>query len=102
MFVFRPQLLMLGEGGTGSAVEDTVAAVILAVLGIVPLAAAIAGFLRERLGASERVLLFLAAGLALFPGRSAGVGLWDLSWWNLGGVALFLVVAFLGSGRGRS
>jgi TRAP transporter 4TM/12TM fusion protein len=101
MFVFRPQLLMLGEGGVGSAVQDTVAAVILAVLGIVPLAAAIAGFLRGRLGASERVLLLLAAGLALFPGKSAAVGLWDLSWWNLGGVALFLGVGFLGSGRGR-
>ncbi len=92
LFVFRPQLLMLDAGGGPAAPLPVVVAVIVAVLGIVPLAAGIAGYLLGRLGAGERALLLAAAAMGLFPETTGPLAAWDLSPWNLAGIALFALV----------
>jgi TRAP transporter 4TM/12TM fusion protein len=88
MFVFRPQLLLLSpEGGTPRPYA-VMLAVVVAVLGILPLAGGLAGYLNRRLRAFERVLLFTASGLLLFPvGPSVG-GLRNLTWIDVSGAAL--------------
>ncbi len=65
---------------------------LLAIVGVVPFAAAIAGFLRRRLSGVTRALLFAAAGLSFYPGGSSLLAEVEMSPLNLAGVALFLVV----------
>jgi TRAP transporter 4TM/12TM fusion protein len=72
MFVFRPQLLMLGPDGEPASVAGVLAATTLAVLGVVPFAAAIAGYLFNPLSKPMRALLFLSSLLLLFPTRLEG------------------------------
>lgn len=79
MFVYRPELLMLdAEGGTAewTAIATAFA---FAVLGVIPLAAAIAGHLRGPLGPVARAVLLVSAGLLLVPSgplvSGAGVAL---------------------------
>ncbi len=68
LFVYRPQLLMLSpDGGTASAV-DVALAFLVACLAIVPLAAALTGYLRAPLGRGSRVLLVAAALGLFYPG----------------------------------
>jgi TRAP-type uncharacterized transport system fused permease subunit len=85
MFVFRPQLLMLNADGETAAPGSIALATAVAVLGIVPFAAGIAGFLFAPLSVSHRAILFLSAGLLLFPTRFAGMG------WIPGAVGLALL-----------
>lgn len=92
LFVFRPQLLMLEPSGEVASLGAAAWAFALAALGIAPLAAAIAGWLRGRLTAWTRGVLFLSAALALFPGEGPFFRSAHLSVWNLLGVALFLGV----------
>ena len=92
LFVFRPQLLMLDPAGGPAAAWSVVLAVALAVGGIAPLAAALAGHLRRPLGAVSRGLLFAAALLALFPGEGPLLRSQHVSLYNLAGIALFLAV----------
>jgi len=68
MFVLRPALLMLDSEGETAAPVDVLSATVLAVLGILPLAACIAGYMFARLAWVSRVLLFAAAILLLLPG----------------------------------
>ena len=63
MFVYRPELLLL-EGG----MADVLVAVVLAMGGIIALAAGLAGHLFAPMGPMARLLAFVAAALALFPG----------------------------------
>lgn len=72
IFVFRPELLLLGPGGAPSAV-DVVQAIAIAILGITAFAAALAGHLVAPLARWERALLFAAAGLMLAPGPTVVV-----------------------------
>ncbi|MDX1502383.1 MAG: TRAP transporter fused permease subunit, partial [Thermoanaerobaculia bacterium] len=95
MFVFRPELLMLDADGGVAGVGPIVLAVLLAAVGIVPLAAGIAGYLRGRLGWGRRGALLLAAGLLLYPGRPLFFETQGLTGVNLAGLALFLLVALL-------
>lgn len=84
LFAYRPELLMLDpEGGTAS-VGSVILVVVVAVAGIVPLAAAIAGFWLQRLRSLERAVLFAAAAAVLLPLGAAGTEVW----WNLAGVGL--------------
>jgi TRAP transporter 4TM/12TM fusion protein len=85
MFVFRPQLLMLNADGETAAPGSIALATAVAILGIVPFAAGIAGFLFAPLSVSHRAILFLSAGLLLFPTRFAGMG------WIPGAVGLALL-----------
>jgi TRAP transporter 4TM/12TM fusion protein len=91
MFVYRPQLLMLGPDGEAAAAGGVLAATTLAVLGIVPFAAAIAGYLFNPLSMPMRAVLFLSSLLLLFPTRIAGTA-WIL---DTLGTALLLLVAFV-------
>ena len=95
MFVFRPQLLKLDATGATADAGSIAAAFLLALLGVAPLAAAVAGHLVRPTSAIERGLLFVSAALALFPGQATLLGISPLSLWNLGGIGLFGAVAAL-------
>jgi TRAP-type uncharacterized transport system fused permease subunit len=88
MFVFRPQLLMMGPDGGSSSIVSTLFAVAMALLGIFPLAVGIAGYLWSPLSLAVRTALLSAAALLLYPGGT------HLSLFNVAGVFLLgLVVA---------
>jgi TRAP transporter 4TM/12TM fusion protein len=67
LFVYHPELLMLEPAGGTAAPWAIVAAAAVTALGIVPLAAAAAGWLGRPLGIAARAALFAAAALALAP-----------------------------------
>jgi TRAP-type uncharacterized transport system fused permease subunit len=92
LFVYRPQLLMLAADGGPASAAGILLATGLAVLGIVPLAAAVAGWLGRPLGPWARTLLVVSALLALFPGTGPVLGDARISVWNLAGVALLVGV----------
>ena len=90
MFVLRPELLLLNsDGGTADAFR-VLTSVALAMVGIVPLAATISGYLFGTLGIGSRVLFALASGLLLWP--SPGV-IGTIGWSHLGGLVVLVVVA---------
>jgi TRAP-type uncharacterized transport system fused permease subunit len=74
MFVFRPELLLLGGRGGLAGALDVTLAVGIAVLGIVPFAAGIAGWLFTDLPPVQRLALFAASALLLFPGPHLPLG----------------------------
>lgn len=67
MFVFQPELLMLTPKGEPAGVVAILQSVLVALAGLVPFAAAIAGYGVAPLRSGHRLLLFLAAGLLLWP-----------------------------------
>ena len=75
MFVFRPELLMLNSAGETAGVFAILSASLRALLGIVPFAAAIAGYGMAPLSTAHRVLLFISAGLLLWPSSIELAGL---------------------------
>jgi TRAP transporter 4TM/12TM fusion protein len=88
MFVYRPQLLMLdAEGGTAGVLSIALA-VALAAAGIVPLAAALGGYLFGDLAPWERALLVAASALTLFPGGAGALLAGSVSIANIVGLAL--------------
>jgi TRAP-type uncharacterized transport system fused permease subunit len=93
MFVFRPQLLMMDPSGEPASLTGIALAVLIAVLGILPLAAGIAGFLFSELSALLRSLLLIAAALLLFPGDGFSMAGQQISYGSLVGLALLLAVA---------
>jgi len=99
LFVFRPELLMLDAAGDTAPMGRILVTILIAVLGIVPLAAAIAGYLGRPLGPVPRTILLFSAALSLFPGSAAAIGETGISWLNLLGVLLFATV-WLASGKG--
>jgi TRAP transporter 4TM/12TM fusion protein len=72
IFVFRPELLLL-PGDAAPSAGAFLGALVVAVLGVVAFAAALAGYLFARLTRLERLLLFVAAALLLAPGPSVVV-----------------------------
>jgi TRAP transporter 4TM/12TM fusion protein len=90
MFVYRPQLLMLSAAGGPASFFEVALAVVLAIAGIVPLAAALAGYLFGVLAAWERAVLFLSAAMSLLPGGFVLIGGRDVSITNLAGVGLVI------------
>ncbi len=97
LFVFRPELLMLAPAGGPAPAAAIGAAVVLAVACIVPLAAAIAGFLRGPLSPAWRLAMLAAAALLLLP----SAGPLRLSGWHLLGAAMTLAALVLGGRRRR-
>jgi TRAP-type uncharacterized transport system fused permease subunit len=112
MFVYRPALLLMdgakwtawidakGQGKVAEAAEllkqaqaayapwdELAVAVTTAIVGVIALAAGIAGFCRFRAGWLQRGMFLAAAGMLLYP---------DL-WLNLGGGALFIVTVIVNS-----
>lgn len=74
LFVYRPALLMLDSAGELSSPAPVAAAVLISLLGLVPMAAALAGYWRGELPLWMRGLLMGAAVVILFPGLED----WDL------------------------
>lgn len=91
MFVYRPALCLMGNDGGSPLVMDVVIAVVAAVIGVIALSSAMAGFLFHRLGIMSRALLYVAASCALFPDQFGLVG--DrLQLFDVMGAALLLSV----------
>ncbi len=70
MFIYRPSLLLMSEGGqpfTRGDLPDLAVALVVAVPGIVALAASLTGYLKTTLSAPMRALAFVAALLMLIP-----------------------------------
>ena len=89
LFVYRPELLMLAPGGGSAGFGAIAIAFVLAALGILPFAAAIAGYLSRPLGPVARLLLFAAAAGIFYPAGDGGIGGLAIGWPNLlGGVVL--------------
>ena len=86
MFVFRPELLLMGPDGGAPSLVATVLAVGLALLGIFPLAVGIAGFLWTPLSLWTRAAFLVVAALLLYPGAAI---------FNVAGVILLVVVMVL-------
>jgi TRAP transporter 4TM/12TM fusion protein len=99
MFVLRPALLMLDAQGETAALLDVLTALAVAVLGILPFAAGIAGYLFRPLSPLPRILLFVASAALLVPAGRISLGGTNVYLLDLGGVALFAVVAFFNRRR---
>jgi len=82
MFVYRPELCLIGPDGGAPSVISVALAVGAACVGIVSLAAAMAGFLFSPLNWPMRLVLLVAAACSLFPDQAdwtpSGVSLIDL------------------------
>ncbi|MDA8019098.1 MAG: TRAP transporter fused permease subunit [Thermoanaerobaculia bacterium] len=94
LFVYRPQLLMLDPSGDVAPWPTIGLAFGVAALGIVPLAAAVAGHLVRPLGLAERLPLLVAAGLIFLPAAGRLHTDLPLSAINLAGTGLFAVTWF--------
>jgi TRAP-type uncharacterized transport system fused permease subunit len=101
MFVFRPELLFLAPEGGVAPAGRIVVAVVIGVLGIVPLAAAVAGYFGRRLRGWEQALFVLAAMLLLWPVGPRLPWLHDVFWVDAAGAALLAVLVVWTRGRKR-
>jgi TRAP-type uncharacterized transport system fused permease subunit len=73
IFIYRPELLLLSVDGHLPPLFDIVAAIGIAIAGILLFAAGIAGYLFSRTPTPERALLFVASALMLAPGPTVTV-----------------------------
>jgi TRAP-type uncharacterized transport system fused permease subunit len=95
MFVYRPQLLLLANNGQDPSFISVALAVVAAVLGILALAAALAGYLFNPLSKAHRIGLYVAAALILYPSRGIAMGDINLPITDLAGAAVLFVIALL-------
>ena len=95
MFVYRPQLLLLSETEGGLTFLSIVFAVLAATLGIIALAAAIAGFLFTPLAWRWRIALFAAAALLLYPDPPVEIGPISIAIFDTLGALILMATAFL-------
>ncbi len=98
LFVFRPELLMLESGGGTAAATGILAALALALAGVLPLAGALAGYWWGRIGLPVRLALGALAAAVLLPSGADGT---SFGWWNAVGLGLLLVAALWGWLRSR-
>lgn len=92
MFIYRPALLLSAPVGTELQWYNVALAIVMSSLGILALAAGIAGYFRSLLPTQHRVLAFVSSALLLSPhlgGRQIGFFV------NLAGVALLILVWWL-------
>ncbi|MDA0207190.1 MAG: TRAP transporter fused permease subunit [Acidobacteria bacterium] len=95
VFVLQPQLLMLQADGTAAPVVDIVIVFLFALLGIVPLAACVSGYLFGSLGLIWRALALVSALSILYPAGAVGeMTLNTLNFFGLGLFALISVVSW--------
>jgi len=98
MFVFRPELLLLSPTGEVPHMATVLYAVIMAIFGIVALAAGMVGYLIGPLSVVLRGMLLLASGGLLYSGnvftlnQISWVGSRGFSILNLVGAAMLLMV----------
>ncbi len=99
IFVYRPELLLLSIDGGLPPVGAVLAAVLIAVLGVLLFAAGIAGFLFSRTPPLERALLFVAAALLLAPGPTVMLAGWPVHVLDASGIALALPLVIVNRRR---
>lgn len=92
LFVLRPALLMLDEAGRATSAVRVALAMIISAVGLVPLAAASAGYFRRPLNGWTRLLLVALALLVMFPGPTSMELIAEINIVNLLGVLGVLVV----------
>jgi TRAP transporter 4TM/12TM fusion protein len=100
MFVYRPALCLLAPPGTELTLFAVAHAVTAATIGILALAAGLAGCLRYPISIYTRAAMFLSAALLLAPISKIGevrVGLTV----DLIGAALFFVIAVVNASTGK-
>ena len=93
MFVYRPELLLMAGVDGPLYVTDVIMAVAAAIVGIIALAAGIAGYLFAPLRWGKRSMVLVGAALALFPDiefQFAGISPFDLA-----GLIILSTVAYL-------
>ena len=95
LFIYRPELLMLSEGGDTASWLGMVAPLTIAILGVTCFAAALAGQLRNPLAFVQRFALFAAAALLLAPGPTASLSGLAVPVLDLVGVMLFGTILIL-------
>jgi TRAP-type uncharacterized transport system fused permease subunit len=93
MFVFRPELLLLAPAGESLSIPAVVYATLVGVLGVLALAAGLAGFMFGPLRWGWRSVSFVAAGLMLYPAKSLVLTHRFISDHDLLGIVLLAVVA---------
>ena len=97
MFIYQPALLLMSPSGEvlgWTGVPTLLTALVAAVVGIVSLAAGIAGYFKSRLSTGPRCAFLLAAALLLSPVVELG-GLNLGPYVNLAGGLVFVAVAFV-------
>ncbi len=101
MFVYRPALCLMNHDGGTAAPIQVLGAVAAAVIGIVALAAGMAGYLNARLTWPLRLVCFAAAACALAPDSLsiAGTG---FSFVDLAGLGMLVGVAIVGRRQASS
>ena len=88
LFIYRPALLMLTPNGEVARPAVISMAILISLLGLVPMAAALAGRWKGPMQAWKRILLAAAAVMVLFPGPAGWVLAAGLNATNiLGGIA---------------
>lgn len=90
VFVLQPQLLMLQADGTAAPLIEIVIVFLFALLGIVPLAACVSGYLFSSLSLAWRLLALVAALSILYP--AGAVGEMTLNALNFTGLGLFALL----------
>ena len=100
VFVLRPALLMLAPDGSRALLLDTLVALAVALIGVLPLAAALTGRLFTELNRFERLALFVLAVLILLPGGPDTMG-HSFGWYNLIAIVLFSAMSAWDRQRSR-
>lgn len=95
MFVYRPELLLLGRGGNPVYWLDVIVATVVAGIGIIALAAALAGYIFTHMGAIMRSLSFVAAVLALYPAQWTPIPQINLGVSDIIGILLFAAIVVI-------
>jgi TRAP transporter 4TM/12TM fusion protein len=91
MFVYRPELCLMAAGGGPPEVLAVLLSVTAATLGVLALAAGMAGYLFSPLGWPLRLLLFAAAACSLYPDQ-ASIGASRISVIDLIGAVILVSV----------
>lgn len=102
MFVYRPELCLMASDGGTPELSAVLLSVTAAVLGVLALSAAMAGYLFSPLGWPMRLVLFAAAACSLYPDQSS-MGASRISMIDLIGAALLvfvMVASYRASKRG--
>lgn len=92
LFVYRPELLMLGADGEPASWAAVAVAFGITALAMAPLSGALTGFYGRMLTWPERLIASAVALLLVFPGYSMGD--LPLHWLNLVGFAALLALRF--------
>jgi TRAP-type uncharacterized transport system fused permease subunit len=91
MFVYRPELCLMAADGGPPELLAVLLSVTAATLGVLALAAAMAGYLFSPLGWPMRMLAFAAAACSLYPDQTS-IGASRISFVDLIGAAILVFV----------